>query len=194
MSEATENPTASPEESGTALEEFQAKEIMRLTDLKDRLESQIKEKEQQYTRLFADFDNFRRRTTTERDKIKTDAVGSTAKELLGVLDNFERAKSQIQIETEREEAINGSYQTVYKQCLTIFEKLGVVPIVALEQPFDPQLHEAIAQEDSEQYNQETVIAEFQKGYYLGDKVLRHVLVKVATPVTPLATDTENSVT
>jgi len=170
-----------PSDIGTALEEFQAKEIMRLTDLKDRLEGQLKEKEQQYTRLFADFDNFRRRTLAERDKIKSDTIGSTLKELLPVMDNFERAKGQIKPETDREEAINNSYQAVYKQFQTLLEKLGVVAIPALNSPFDPQIHEAIAQEDSVEYTQETVIAEFQKGYYLGDKVLRHAMVKVATP-------------
>jgi len=177
-----ENPIP-PAEKGTVLEEAQSVEIIRLVEALDQTQLQLKDKEQQYTRLYADFDNFRRRTQREKEELKAQVTGSNLLELLPVLDNFERARAQIQTANEREEAIHTSYQAVYKQLQLLLEKLGVTPIVSLQQPFDPNLHEAIAQEDSTSYSQETVIAEFQKGYYLGDKVLRHAMVKVATPVT-----------
>jgi len=178
MPDPTENPT-----NGTPLEEAQSAEIMRLVEVLDQTQIQLKEKEQQYARLYADFENFRRRTQREKDELKTTGALKTILEFLPILDNFERARAQIQPGNEREEAINNSYQAVYKQLQTALERVGVVPMEALGKPFDPTLHEAIMQEDSSEYTQETVVAEFQKGYYLGDKILRPAMVKVATPTT-----------
>ncbi|WP_218081413.1 nucleotide exchange factor GrpE [Anthocerotibacter panamensis] len=180
MNDPTENNTNSVEQ-GTPLEEAQSAEIMRLVGVLDQCQIQLKEKEQQYTRLYADFDNFRRRTQREKEEMKLTAAADTLRDLLPVLDNFERARAQIQPGNEREETLNKSYQAVYKQLQLLLEKFGVKPIEAVGQPFDPALHEAIMQEESALYAQETVLVEFQKGYYLGDKVLRHAMVKVATP-------------
>ncbi len=173
---------ATPPEMGTVLEEAQAGEIMRLVEQLEQAQAKLADKEQQYTRLYADFDNFRRRTQREKEELKLTAANDTLLALLPILDNFDRARLQIRPEQEREVTIHNSYQAVYKQFFAVLEKLGVVQIPALDEPFDPKLHEAIMQEDSPTHTKETVIAEFQKGYYLGDRVLRHALVKVATPV------------
>jgi molecular chaperone GrpE len=185
------NDSAQPAES-TELENALAQEVSRLVNQLDELnpkllekEQQLQEKEQQYTRLYADFENYRRRTQREKEDLQTNIKADVLKEVLTVMDNFERAKSQIQIETEREEAINDSYQAVYRQFLMTLEKLGVTPIDAQGKPFDPMFHEAVMQTASDEHTEETVLAEFQRGYVIGDKVLRHAVVKVATPTSSL---------
>ncbi len=187
------DPNASvPQAESTELENALAQEVSRLVGQLDvcnarilEKDQQLQEKEQQYTRLYADFENYRRRTQREKDDLQINIKADVLKEVLTVMDNFERAKSQIQIETEREEAINDSYQAVYRQFLMTLEKLGVTPIEAQGKPFDPVFHEAVMQTASDEHTEETVLAEFQRGYVIGDKVLRHAVVKVATPTSSL---------
>ncbi len=181
-----------PQAESTELENALAQEVSRLVGQLDvcnarilEKDQQLQEKEQQYTRLYADFENYRRRTQREKDDLQINIKADVLKEVLTVMDNFERAKSQIQIETEREEAINDSYQAVYRQFLMTLEKLGVTPIEAQGKPFDPVFHEAVMQTASDEHTEETVLAEFQRGYVIGDKVLRHAVVKVATPTSSL---------
>ncbi|XP_024967418.1 uncharacterized protein LOC112507198 isoform X2 [Cynara cardunculus var. scolymus] len=88
-------------------------------------------------RISADFDNFRKRTERERLSLVANAQGEVVENLLGVLDNFERAKSQIKVDTEKEEKINNSYQSIYKQFVEVLGSLGVVPVETIGQPFDP---------------------------------------------------------
>lgn len=88
-------------------------------------------------RISADFDNFRKRTERERSSLVTNAQGEVVENLLGVLDNFERAKTQIKVETEGEEKINNSYQNIYKHFIEILTSLGVVPVETVGNPFDP---------------------------------------------------------
>ena len=88
-------------------------------------------------RISADFDNFRKRTDRERLSLVTNAQGEVLENLLPVLDNFERAKSQIKVESETEEKINNSYQSIYKQFVEILGSLGVTPVETIGNPFDP---------------------------------------------------------
>lgn len=88
-------------------------------------------------RISADFDNFRKRTERERLSLVSNAQGELVESLLPVLDNFERAKSQIKLETEGEEKISNSYQSIYKQFVEILGSLGVVPVETIGHPFDP---------------------------------------------------------
>lgn len=88
-------------------------------------------------RISADFDNFRKRTERERLSLVTNAEGEVVESLLPVLDNFERAKTQIKVETEGEEKINNSYQSIYKQFIEILTSLGVEPVETVGNPFDP---------------------------------------------------------
>lgn len=88
-------------------------------------------------RISADFDNFRKRTERERSSLVTNAQGEVLESLLPVLDNFERAKTQIKVETEGEEKMNNSYQSIYKQFNEILTSLGVVPVETVGHPFDP---------------------------------------------------------
>ena len=88
-------------------------------------------------RISADFDNFRKRTERERVSLVANAQGEVVENLLPVLDNFERAKAAIKVENEKEEKINNSYQSIYKQFVEILNSLGVVPVETTGQPFDP---------------------------------------------------------
>lgn len=90
-------------------------------------------------RISADFDNFRKRTERERLSLVTNAQGEVVESLLPVLDNFERAKGQIKVETEGEEKVNNSYQSIYKQFVEILGSLGVVPVETIGNPFDPMV-------------------------------------------------------
>ncbi|XP_011047049.1 PREDICTED: grpE protein homolog, mitochondrial isoform X2 [Populus euphratica] len=138
-------------------------------------------------RISADFDNFRKRTERERLSLVTNAQGEVVENLLSVLDNFERAKTQIKTATEGEEKINNSYQNIYKQFMEILGSLGVVPVETVGKPFDPMLHEAIMREDSDELEEGTVLEEYRKGFKLGDRLLRPSMVKVSAgpgPVKP----------
>ncbi|CAA0809786.1 Co-chaperone GrpE family protein [Striga hermonthica] len=130
-------------------------------------------------RISADFDNFRKRTEGQRRSLISNAQGEVVESLLPVLDNFERAKAQIKVETEGEEKVNNSYQSIYKQFVEILGSLGVVPVESVGRQFDPMLHEAIMREDSTEYEDGVVIEEYRKGFQLGERLLRPSMVKVS---------------
>ncbi|KFK25997.1 hypothetical protein AALP_AA8G189400 [Arabis alpina] len=130
-------------------------------------------------RISADFDNFRKRTERERLNLVSNAQGEVVENLLAVLDNFERAKSQIKVETEGEEKVTNSYQSIYKQFVEIMGSLGVVHVETVGKQFDPMLHEAIMREDSAEYEEGIVLEEYRKGFVLGERLLRPSMVKVS---------------
>ncbi|KAL9268842.1 GrpE-like protein [Drosera capensis] len=143
-------------------------------------------------RISADFDNFRKRTDKERLSLVSNAQGEVIENLLPVLDNFERAKAQIKLETEGEEKINNSYQSIYKQFTESLTAIGVVPVETIGKPFDPLLHEAIMQEDSTEFVEGVIIEEYRKGFKLGDRLLRPAMVKVSAgpgPSSPEVSET-----
>ncbi|XP_059428186.1 uncharacterized protein LOC132161973 isoform X2 [Corylus avellana] len=105
----------------------------KVTDLSEELTTE----KARILRISADFDNFRKRTERERVSLLTNAQGEVVESLLPVLDNFERAKAQIKVETDGEEKINSSYQSIYKQFMEILSSLGVVPVETVGNPFDP---------------------------------------------------------
>ena len=148
------------------------------------LQAQLSDRTGQFTRLNADFDNFRKRTAKQQEELEAKVKCNTISALLEVVDNFERARSQIKPQNEGEMAIHKSYQGVYKQLVDAFKKLGVSPMRSEGQEFDPNLHEAVMREPTDQYPEGTVIEEFVRGYVLGEQVLRHAMVKVATPLDP----------
>ncbi|KAG8071415.1 hypothetical protein GUJ93_ZPchr0006g43295 [Zizania palustris] len=130
-------------------------------------------------RISADFDNYRKRTEREKLSLMTNVQGEVIENLLPVLDNFERAKTQIKVETEREAKINDSYQSIYKQFIEILNSLGVEDVETVGKPFDPMLHEAIMREESAEYEEGVIIQEFRKGFKLGERLLRPAMVKVS---------------
>jgi molecular chaperone GrpE len=145
------------------------------------LKAQLEDRANQSMRIAADFENYRKRTSKEKEDLTTQIKGDTVIELLQVVDNFERARSQIKPQTEAEMTIHKSYQSVYKQLVETLKRLGVAAMRAEGQEFDPLLHEAVMREPTADYEEGVVIEEFVRGYQLGERVLRHAMVKVAAP-------------
>ncbi|MGB3138623.1 MAG: nucleotide exchange factor GrpE [Nodosilinea sp.] len=145
------------------------------------LKAQLEDRANQSMRIAADFENYRKRTSKEKDELATQIKGDTVIELLPVVDNFERARSQIKPQTEAEMTIHKSYQSVYKQLVETLKRLGVSAMRAEGQEFDPLLHEAVMREPTADHPEGTVVEEFVRGYQIGDRVLRHAMVKVAAP-------------
>ncbi|MBE9166715.1 nucleotide exchange factor GrpE [Pleurocapsales cyanobacterium LEGE 06147] len=164
-----------------------------LKQLLDRQGDQINTLKAQYARLAADFDNFRKRTLKEKENLEQQAKISVITELLPVVDNFERARTQIKPASEGEKTIQNSYQGVYKTLVDCLKRLGVSAMRPEGQQFDPNLHEAMLRESTDEYPEGTVIEQLMRGYVLGDKVLRHAMVKVAVPKEPMITSEEENI-
>ncbi|MGF1512884.1 MAG: nucleotide exchange factor GrpE [Elainellaceae cyanobacterium] len=146
----------------------------------ERLRAQLDDRMTQYMRIAADFENFRKRTQKEKQEQDVQVKCATISEMLSVIDNFERARSQIKPQTDGEMTIHKSYQGVYKQLVDALKKLGVSPMRAEGEQFDPNLHEAVMREPTSEHEDGIVIEQLMRGYVLGDRVLRHAMVKVAT--------------
>ncbi len=133
----------------------------------------------QYVRLAADFDNFRKRQSRDNDDQRVQIICSTLSEILPVVDNFERARQQLNPQHEEAQNLHRSYQGLYKQLVDVFKQLGVSPMRVEGETFDPNLHEAVLREESHDYPEDVIVAELQRGYHLNGRVLRHALVKVS---------------
>lgn len=155
------------------------------------LKTQLEDRTSQYMRIAADFDNFRKRTSKEREELEIQVKCSAINELLPVVDNFERARAQIKPQTEQEMTIHKSYQSVYKQLVDCLKRIGVSAMRAEGQEFDPNLHEAVMREPTDQYPEGAVMEELVRGYLLGERVLRHAMVKVAAAAEPMVVSEEN---
>lgn len=179
---APEGTAAEPTETATAdstnQQELQAT-ISALTQDIESLKAQVEERTNQYMRIAADFENFRKRTQKEKEDQEQQVKCATIKELLPVVDNFERARAQIKPQTDAEMNIHKSYQGVYKQLVDAMKKIGVSPMRSEGKEFDPNLHEAVMREATSEQPEGTVLEELVRGYLLGERVLRHAMVKVA---------------
>ena len=133
----------------------------------------------QYMRIAADFDNFRKRQSRDHDDLKLQITCTTLSEILPVVDNFDRARQQLNPQSEEAQSLHRSYQGLYKQLVEVFKQLGVSPMRVEGEPFDPTLHEAVLREESHDHPEDVVIEELQRGYHLNGRVLRHALVKVS---------------
>ncbi len=144
----------------------------------------------QYARLAADFENFRRRTAQEKANLEQQSKKNVIVELLPVIDNFERARAQLKPESEGEKAIHNSYQGVYKTLVECLKRMGVSAMRPEGQQFDPNFHEAMLREPTNEHPEGTVLEQLMRGYVLGDIILRHAMVKVAVPIEPVITSEE----
>jgi len=168
---------------------------IKVPDTESRLQQLEKEHEtlnSQYMRIAADFDNFRKRQTRDQDDLKIQLTCTTLSEILPVVDNFERARQQLNPEGEEAQALHRSYQGLYKQLVEVLKQLGVAPMRVVDQAFDPSLHEAVMREPSDEKAEDIVIEELQRGYHLNGRVLRHALVKVSMGPGPTAGNDEIS--
>ncbi|MEM7590794.1 MAG: nucleotide exchange factor GrpE [Cyanobacteria bacterium P01_A01_bin.83] len=161
-----------------------------LKQLLDEKSQQADLAKAQYTRLAADFENFRRRTVKEKENLEQQVKKNIITELLPVIDNFERARTQLKPESDGEKAIHSSYQGVYKTLVECLKKMGVSAMRPEGQEFDPNFHEAMLREPTNDYPEGTVIEQLIRGYVLGDTILRHAMVKVAVPQEPVITSEE----
>jgi len=149
-----------------------------------RVEAERTDLLDQLSRRQADFDNYRKRTERERQDTYHRMVGDVVGKLLPVLDNLRRAldteASQQAGESEEFRHFLQGVELIYKQLTDVLESLGLQPVAAVGQRFDPHVHEAVITEQTEDYEPDTVIQELVRGYRLGDKLLRPAVVKVAT--------------
>ncbi|WP_238458015.1 nucleotide exchange factor GrpE [Alkalihalobacterium alkalinitrilicum] len=143
----------------------------------NELEQQVSDLNSRLLRTHADFDNFRRRTKEEKEAAAKYRAQSLVEELLSVLDNFERALAVEPTNDETKTLLQGM-EMVHRQLQDAMQKEGVEVIEAVGQTFDPHLHQAVMQVDSDEHEPNTVIEEFQKGYKLKDRVIRPSMVKV----------------
>lgn len=149
---------------------------------KDPRDVKIEELNDKYMRLMAEFENFRKRTDKEKEQMFETGAKSVIEKVLPVIDNFERALDMAGPEKESEaeaDPFMDGMRKVYKQLMDELDKIGVKPIEAVGQEFNPEFHNAVMQVDSEEYDSGMVAQEMQKGYMYNDSVVRHSMVGVA---------------
>lgn len=174
--EAAEN--IEEQESKGDLSEEEAKEDCSESETNAELEAQIAEWKDKYQRLMAEFENARKRTAKEAvQRYDLGAMGVLEK-LLPVIDNFERGLDAV-AEEDKDSAFVQGIQQIYKQLMSVFEDLGVSAMDAEGKEFDANLHNAVMHVEDEEYGENVVVEEMQKGYMYKENVLRHSMVKVA---------------
>jgi molecular chaperone GrpE len=174
----TQEQQEAPKEEQPKAEQEQNDELAVANAKIAELEAKIKEMENRYLRLYADFENFRRRTRQEMEAAEKYRAQSLVSDLLPALDNFERAL-KIEADNEQAKSILQGMEMVYRSVLDALKKEGVEAIEAVGKPFDPHLHQAVMQIEDSNYEPNTVVEEFQKGYKLKDRVIRPAMVKVS---------------
>ena len=145
---------------------------------KDKKDEQIEELTDRLKRQMAEFDNFRKRTEKEKSAMFEVGAKSVIEKMLPVIDNFERGLATLS-EEEKEQPFAQGMDKIYRQLLASLEELGVKVIEAEGNEFDPNFHNAVMHVDDEQYGENVVAEELQKGYMYRDSVVRHSMVKVA---------------
>ncbi len=143
----------------------------------EKLKEQLEETKDQYLRLMAEYDNFRKRSAKERLEITAMATGNAIGEILPVIDNFERA---LQTETQ-DESYKAGVQMIFNQFMETLKKLNVEVIDPTGETFDPNIANAVNQIEDPELGENVVAQTFQKGYKIGDKVIRYAMVVVANP-------------
>lgn len=142
----------------------------------ETLKAEFEEHKQQHLRVLAEYDNFRKRTQNEKTTIYNSAVSDTIQAILPIADNIALALNQ---ENASAEDMRKGVEMIETQIESAFEKLGIVPVGEVGDSFDPNLHNAVAHIEDESLGENVISAVFQKGYTLGDRVVRHAMVQVA---------------
>lgn len=156
-------------------EKRKAKKLSKEEEKIAALEEEQAAMNDRYLRLCAEYDNFRKRSQKEKDSLYGDIKASTVTQFLPVYDNLERALKQ----GTEDEAYRKGVEMIMTQFCTTLEKLGVTPIECLGEKFDPTMHNAVMHVDDEEKGENEIVEVFQKGFKLGDKVIRFAMVKVA---------------
>ena len=178
------------DQSETCTEEAEASEEAEKDDEGDEKESgksffgkkkkkdKIEELTDRLTRQMAEFDNFRKRTDREKSQMYEVGAKDVIDKILPVVDNFERGLGAV-TEEEKEDPFVKGMEQIYKQLMTTLEGIGVKPIEAVGNEFDPDFHNAVMHVEDEEVGENIIVEEFQKGYMYRDSVVRHSIVKVA---------------
>ena len=145
---------------------------------KDKKDEKIEELTDRLTRQMAEFDNFRKRTEKEKSQMYEIGAKDIIEKILPVVDNFERGIAAVP-EEEKSNPFAEGMEKIYKQLMTTLEEIGVNPIEAVGQEFDPDFHNAVMHVEDEEVGENIITEEFQKGYLYRDSVVRHSMVKVA---------------
>ena len=173
--EATE--TAETEETKADAEPDKKGFFGKKKEKKEKKDEQIAELTDKVKRQLAEFENFRNRTEKEKSQMYMVGARDVIEKLLPVVDNFERGLKSIP-EDQKDGPVASGMEMIYKQLITVLTDLGVTPIEAVGQEFDPNFHNAVMHAEDEELGENTVSEEFQKGYKYKDAVLRHSMVKV----------------
>ena len=178
--ETIEEPAAEASDTGETASDAgsEKKGLFKKKEKKDKKDEQIAELTDKVKRQLAEFENFRNRTEKEKSQMYAIGAKDVIEKILPVVDNFERGIKSIP-EEEKESPVASGMEMIYKQLMTVLTDLGVTPIEAVGQEFDPGLHNAVMHVEDEELGQNVVSEEFQRGYKYKDAVLRHSMVKVA---------------
>lgn len=147
-----------------------------LSEKLSALQTELDDFKDQHLRVLAEYDNFRKRTLNEKTAIYNNAVSDTVQTILPIADNIERALS---LENSSAEDLRKGVEMIDAEIKQAFEKLGLEPIGEPGEPFDPNRHNAVAHIEDENLGENVVSAVYQKGYKLGDRIVRHAMVQVA---------------
>ena len=178
IEETTEQEVQTEESEATEAEEATKEKTKFFKKKKDERDEKIEELSDKLLRQMAEFDNFRKRTEKEKSAMYEIGAKSIIEKLLPVVDNFERGFSAV-AEEDKEDAFVTGMEMVYKQLMTMLESVGVKPIEAVGQEFNPDLHNAVMHVEDEEVGDNIIVEEFQKGYTYRDSVVRYSMVKVA---------------
>jgi molecular chaperone GrpE len=180
--EVSDNEEEEPDEEQEPDEEDEdkksGKKLFGKKNKKDKKDEKIEELTDRLTRQMAEFDNFRKRTEKEKSQMYEIGAKDIIEKMLPVVDNFERGLDAVKEEDKEDPFIQGM-EMVYKQLMTVLGELGVKPIEAVGKEFDPNLHNAVMHVEDENFGENIIAEEFQKGYMYRDSVVRHSMVKVA---------------
>ncbi len=175
--QATEEAPAEEQEHESQKDKKASKKAEKADKEKTALKEKVEELEDKVKRQLAEFENFRNRTEKEKAESYDLGARSVIEKLLPVVDNFERGLATVPEDKADDPYVDGMNR-IYRQLMTELEKMGVEPIEAVGQPFDPNLHNAVMQAQSDELESGTVAQELQKGYKYHDKVVRHSMVSV----------------
>lgn len=172
-----EDPDSAEEDAGDD-SKTEKKKFFGKKNKKDKKDEKIDELTDRLTRQMAEFDNFRKRTEKEKAQMYEIGAKDIIEKILPVVDNFERGLSSVP-EEEKATPFAEGMEKIYKQLMTTLEGIGVKPIEAVGQEFDPDFHNAVMHVEDEELGENVIAEEFQKGYTYRDSVVRHSMVKVA---------------
>lgn len=175
--ETKEKETESPKEEKTEAPPGDKEKKPKKQSKKEKLKEDLAEMTDKYQRLFAEFQNYRSRNEKEKSEMYEMGKIGVIEKLLPIVDDFERGIEAL--EDDKDSPAGEGMNLIYKKLTDTLSEMGVEVIEAEGQQFDPELHNAVMHEDNDEYDENIIVEEFQKGYKYNDTVIRHSMVKVA---------------